>query len=89
MAGYDPSELEQRGTLVRVRNNDINKAMRKLKKIVLSEGIMQDLRKQEFFESKGTKRKKAKAAAVRRWRKKQQEIAEIDIPVVNKPKQQY
>ena len=81
MSGYDPSELDKRGTLVRVRNNDINKALRKLKKIVLNEGILQDLRKQEFFESKGTKRKKAKAAAIRRWKKKQAEQVEHDLNV--------
>lgn len=64
------SEMRQKGLYVEVHNNDINKAMRKLKKIIQSEGIVQTLREREFFESKGVKRKKAKARAIKRWQKK-------------------
>lgn len=58
-----------RGLYVEVHNNDISKAMRKFKKKVADDGILQELRKREFYESKGTKRRKAKEAAIRRFKK--------------------
>lgn len=57
------------GLRVEVRNNDINKAMRKLKKKIAEDDILQELRQREFFESKGTKRRKSKEAAIRRYKK--------------------
>lgn len=57
------------GLRVEVRNNDIGRAMRKLKKKIAEDGILQELRNREFFESKGTKRRKAKEAAIRRYKK--------------------
>jgi small subunit ribosomal protein S21 len=57
------------GMRVEVRNNDVNKALRRLKKKLAEDGIFQDLRNKEFFESKGTKRRKAKEAAIRRYKK--------------------
>lgn len=57
------------GMSVEVRNNDVNKALRRLKKKLAEDGIMQELRNREFFESKGTKRRKAKEAAIRRYKK--------------------
>lgn len=61
---------EAKGLQVVVYNNDINKALRKFKKKVAEDGILQDLRKREFFESKGTKRRKEKEAAIRRYKRK-------------------
>jgi len=58
------------GLYVEVRNNDVNKALRKFKKKVAEYGILQDLRKREYFESKGTKRRLEKQAAIRRFKKK-------------------
>lgn len=55
--------------------------MRRFKKAVDRSGVMQDLRDREFFESPSQRRKKAKAAAVKRWQKKLSdeatELAEI------------
>lgn len=62
-----------RGLTVRVKNNDVNKAMRKLKKLMQQEGIFQELRKREYYEKPTTKRKREKAQAIKRWRKKQAE----------------
>jgi small subunit ribosomal protein S21 len=59
----------KRGLQVDVHNNDVNKALRKLKKKISEDGILQDLRKREYFESKGTKRRKAKEAAIRRYKR--------------------
>jgi ribosomal protein S21 len=58
-----------RGLYVDVINNDITKALRKLKKKIADYGLIQELREREYFESKGTKRRKAKEAAIRRFKK--------------------
>ena len=60
------------GTTVTVRNGDVNGAMRVLKKRLLKDGFFQELRERTYYESKGTKRRKAKAAATRRYKRKMQ-----------------
>ena len=62
-------DVEKTGMQVEVRNNDVNRALRKLKKKLAEDGLMQELRRREFFESKGTKKRKAKEAAIRRYKK--------------------
>lgn len=73
MARYNNKRANQednfKGLRVDVHNNDVNKALRKLKKKIAEDGILQDLRKREYYESKGTKRRKAKEAAIRRYKK--------------------
>ena len=69
MSNKHSKEQPVNGLRVEVRNNDVNKALRKFKKKVAEDGILQDLRKREYFESKGTKRRKAKEAAIRRYKK--------------------
>jgi small subunit ribosomal protein S21 len=58
-----------KGTRIEVYNSDVSKALRKLKKKLADDGLMQELRQREYFESKGTKRRKAKEAAIRRYKK--------------------
>lgn len=48
--------------------------MRKLKKLVQSERIIQEYRKHEFYEKPSERKKREKAAAVKRWRKKEAEL---------------
>jgi small subunit ribosomal protein S21 len=60
---------ELRGLYVEVYNNDITKALRRFKKKVAEDGILQDLRKREYYESRGTKRRKEKEAAIRRYKR--------------------
>jgi len=62
-------DVEKTGMQVEVRNNDLNRALRKLKKKLAEDGLMQELRRREFYESKGTKKRKAKEAAIRRYKK--------------------
>ena len=64
---------EPRGLYVKVKNNDVNKAMRKLKKMITAEGLMQELRAREFYEPPSVKRKREKAQARKRWLRKQSE----------------
>lgn len=59
------------GMSVTVVNNDISRAMRKLKKKVNNEGILKEVRDKKHFEKPSLKRKKAKAAARKRWLKQQ------------------
>ena len=58
------------GLAVQVRNGDLNGALRVLKKKLIREGLFQELRERTFYESRGTKRRKAKAAATRRYKRK-------------------
>ena len=64
------------GLTVIVRNGDVNGALRVLKKKLMKDGLFQEIRERSFYESRGTKRRKAKAAATRRYKrnmKKRQE----------------
>tara|TARA_B100000900_G_scaffold52719_1_gene39032 strand:+ start:1249 stop:1497 length:249 start_codon:yes stop_codon:yes gene_type:complete len=58
------------GLTVTVRNGDVNGALRVLKKKLIKEGVFQELRERSFYESRGTKRRKEKAAATRRYKRK-------------------
>ena len=60
---------ENQGLYVEVRNNDVTRALRKLKKLVTQEGIIKDIRAKEYYEKPSLKKKKAKAAARKRWLK--------------------
>lgn len=71
-------EYFKRGLTVKVKNNDVNKALRKLKKLMQQEGIFQELRKREAYEPPSLQKKREKAQAVKRWKKKQAELAKFD-----------
>jgi len=58
-----------RGTRVEVRDNNVSQAMRRLKKVLQQEGVFRELRDRRFFEKPSMERKKAKAAAKKRWQK--------------------
>lgn len=53
-----------------VRNNDVNKALRILKKKMLQEGIGKELRDRRHFVSKGEQKRLAEKAGKKRWQKK-------------------
>lgn len=59
-----------KGLAVEVRNNDVNFALRKFKKKVQEDGVLQEVRRREFYEKPSETRKKAKAAGRARWLKK-------------------
>ena len=73
---FEYEDLRQKGTRVEVYNNDVTKALRKLKKVVQAEGIFQTLRERERFEKPSVKRKKQMSRAVKRWQKKVREFKE-------------
>jgi small subunit ribosomal protein S21 len=51
-------------------NEDINRALRRFKKKVDDSGILEDLRKKEFYEKPTTERKRKRGAAINRFKKK-------------------
>jgi ribosomal protein S21 len=71
MNKFHQTDSYPKGLRVEVHNNDLTKALRKLKKKIADDGIMQDIKNKEFFESKSLKRRKAKEAAIRRYKKTQ------------------
>lgn len=54
-------------------NENINAALRRFKKKVEEAGILETLRKKEFYEKPTTERKRKKGAAKARWAKKLRE----------------
>ena len=57
---------------IEVRNNNVEGALRVLKKKLQEDGVFNKLREQEFFRSKGDKRRIAKAAGKARAKKETQ-----------------
>lgn len=57
-----------------VKNNDVNRALRILKKKMLAEGILKEARENEFFRSKGEKNRLAAKAGRKRWQKKRMQL---------------
>ena len=59
---------------VDVRNNDVNGALRVLKKRMQTEGIFNEMRERTHYVAKSEKRRLAKAAGRRRWLKKIEKV---------------
>ncbi len=59
-----------RGRSVEVKNDDVNKALRKFKNKVQESGILQDLKEREHYVSKANKLRRAKSAGRMRWLKR-------------------
>lgn len=60
---------EPTGLKVEVRNGDVNKALRRLKKLMQADGTMQEVRDRQYYVKPSEKRRKAKKAGVARWKK--------------------
>ena len=61
---------------VTVRNNNVDQALRILKKKLQIDGLFNELREREHFTSRGEKRRRAKAAGRRRNLRDQQKRKE-------------
>ncbi len=55
---------------VTVRDDNVERALRKFKKKIQESGLMDELRRRETYEKPTTERKRRKGAARARWRKK-------------------
>ena len=54
---------------VHVRDNNVDQALRALKKKMQREGIFREMKLRRDFEKPSVKKKREKSEAVRRWRK--------------------
>ena len=53
-----------------VRDDNVERALRKFKKKIQEQGLLEELRGRETYEKPTTERKRKKGAARARWRKK-------------------
>lgn len=61
--------MAKRGRKVQVNDNNVEKALRKLKKKIADQGLLQEVRDRQEFVKPTVKRKIAKSQAKRRWQK--------------------
>ena len=59
-----------RGKAVIVKDDNVDRALRKFKKKIAESGLLNELRDREFYEKPTTSRKRQKSSAVNRWNKK-------------------
>jgi len=57
------------GRTVLVKDGNVDKALRKFKKKIQEDGLLNDLRDREFYEKPTTERKRKKSSAKNRWQK--------------------
>ena len=69
--------MKLRGRSVLVKDDNVERALRKFKKKIMESGLLNELRDREFFEKPTTERKRKKSAAKNRWQKK---LAEQQLP---------
>jgi len=62
------------GLSVEVRNNDIAKASRRLKKLVTNDGLVKEIRDRKEYTKPSTVKRLAKKAARKRWLKKKSQM---------------
>lgn len=67
-----------------VRDNNVDKALRVLKKKLMQEGVMREMRLREHFEKPSVKRAREKAEAIRRARKLAQKKLNRELGIVAK-----
>jgi small subunit ribosomal protein S21 len=63
---------------VNVRDNNVDQALRALKKKMQREGIFREMKSRRHFEKKSEKKKREKIEAGRRWRKLERKRIERD-----------
>ena len=56
------------------KNESFEKLMRRFKRAIEKDDIMNELRKRDYYEKPTVARKRAKAAAVKRWERKYAEL---------------
>ncbi len=63
---------------VSVRDNNVDQALRVLKKKMQREGIFREMKMRREFEKPSEKKKREKSEAVRRWRKMERKRKDRD-----------
>ena len=66
---------------VEVRNGNVDQAIRVLKKKLQQDGLFNELREREFFTSRAEKRRREKAAGIRRQKREKikRELEEMGV----------
>ena len=59
------------GYTIEVRNNNVEKALRVLKKKLLKDGVMKELRDRQYYQKPSFKKREKKKESVRRHKKDQ------------------
>ena len=59
------------GYIIEVRNNNVEKALRVLKKKLLKDGVMKELRDRQYYQKPSFKKREKKKESVRRHKKDQ------------------
>ncbi|MCS7317095.1 MAG: 30S ribosomal protein S21 [Candidatus Dojkabacteria bacterium] len=70
----DKENPPKMGLTVIVKNNEVNKAMKILKKKIMNEGLAKEVKRKMFYETGTEKRKREKAEARLRWKRKKEMI---------------
>jgi len=68
--GNDQDRATKSGTTVSVKNGNVEKAMRRFKKMCVDENILQEYRERQEYVGDSEKKRKAKDAGRKRWLKK-------------------
>jgi len=61
--------MSQKGNKVIVQDDNVEKALRKLKRKVSDANLLLDLQNKQFFTKPNIKRKLAKKQAIKRWKR--------------------
>ena len=59
------------GYTIEVRNNNVEKALRVLKKKLLTDGVMKELRDRQYYQKPSFKKREKKKESIRRHKKDQ------------------
>jgi|TARA_Y100000031_G_scaffold93149_1_gene102223 small subunit ribosomal protein S21 len=59
------------GITVEVRNNNVEKALRVLKKKIMKDGLMKELRRRQYYQKPSFKKREKKKEEIRRYKKEQ------------------
>ena len=66
--GKHRKKREQKGLRVDVRNNNVEWALKKLKRMVKNSGMMLELKKRDYYEKPSAVRREKKSAQAARYR---------------------
>ena len=61
---------------VTVKNGNVDRAMRTLKKKLQKEGLLKELKQRQFFEKPSAKRKRKKAEGIKRYQRNERKKME-------------
>jgi len=67
MSNHNKVEAGKGGLTTVVHNNNFEKALKIFKKMIMNDGILKEIKRRQFYEKPGEKRRREKAEARRRF----------------------